>query len=95
MSLIDVRTTEILLQPEAWAQASDANRDAYERKAKDLGIRLAHDEDPGAHSMDVVVLVREGGYVPQTFKLTARCPLGRAAWEHVVRRELGLPDPCL
>lgn len=94
MLITGLRATEILVQPEAWAEASDASRDAYRRKAKDLGIRLATDEEPGAEGKDVVVLVREGAYVPETFVLKGRCSAGRAAWEHVVRRELGFGDPC-
>lgn len=94
MLIADLGATEILVQPGEWAEASDASRDAYRRKAKDLGIRLATDEAPGAEGKDVVVLVREGAYVAETFVPKGRCPLRRPGWEHVVRRELGFGDPC-
>ncbi len=88
-------TSEILVHPEAWAEASDASRDAYERRAKDLGIHLSADRETGSEGKEVVVLVCRGDFVSDAFELAARCPRGRAAWEHIVRRELGLDDPCL
>jgi hypothetical protein len=87
-------TSEILVHPAAWADCRDALRDAYERRAKDLGIRLVADEEPGSEGSDVVVLVNDGSFLPETFVLRAPCPAGRRGWEHVVRRELRLDDPC-
>lgn len=86
--------SEILVHPEAWLEASDASRDAYERRAKDIGVYLSAATQSGAGGKDVVVIVRDGAFVLESFTLATRCPLGRQAWEHVVRRALGLADPC-
>lgn len=86
--------TAIIVPPGSWEDASDLDRDEYRRRAQDLEIDLTVEgvEDDG---YGPVILIEDGEVVPATFDGAGSCPLGRRPWEHVVRRVLSLPDPCL
>ena len=82
-----------MVSGEYWLAADEADQRQYEQTSGELGIVLVKE---GGNAEDVLEVVRDADQFRSTEVVSydggIRC--SRAAWEHALRRMLGLPDPC-
>ena len=78
-----------------WEQATEATQTAYLARAKELGIELQAGATGWASSEDLLVVrdLPAGAHIDIAF-FAGEPECERPLWEHALRRQLDLPDPC-